>query len=72
MDSINKLEHLVDIYLTEKVTKDEYPMVWSYCQVDSEKYRLKNHIIKQMIKMVNPNIETVIGQIESELYNFQE
>ncbi|NJL73932.1 MAG: hypothetical protein HC892_01665 [Saprospiraceae bacterium] len=72
MEAINKLEYLVDRYLTDKITKDEFPMVWAYCQVPSEKYRLKNAIVERMVHMVNPDIDAVITMIESELFNISE
>ena len=72
MENINKLEYLVDRYLTEKVTKEEFPMIWSYCQVKSEKYRLQKDIIKKMLESVHPNIEATVAQLENDLSNISE
>jgi len=72
MDAEKKMEQLITDYLDQKVTKEETPMIWAYCQVLSEKFRLQHEIKRRMLKMSDPDIETVVSQLNSELTNFSE
>ena len=57
--------------LTADIDNATYPMIWSYCQVESERIRINNLILKKMMNMVHPNIDMVLNMIETQLNSQQ-
>lgn len=69
MNKENELKNKIETYL-DMINKEDYPIIWSYCQVDSEKVRIKNLIFKKLMDMANPNLDSVLSQIENQLNGY--